>query len=53
MNTKNNGLLLMVLAAILGIIALFANYLLVWLFWTAVIVIFAYGLYMFLKTKPL
>jgi len=47
MNTKNNGLLMMVLAVILAVIALFANNLLVWLFWLAVVVIFGYGLYMF------
>ena len=53
MVTKNSGLLMMVLAVILAIIALFANYLLVWLFWTAVVLIFVYGLYMFLhKSKP-
>ena len=33
MDTKNNGLLMMILAVVLAIIALFANYLLVWLFW--------------------
>jgi EamA domain-containing membrane protein RarD len=52
MNTKNNGLMMMVLAVILAIIALFAYYLLAWLFWLAVVVIFGYGLYMFLQKKP-
>ena len=47
MNTKNNGLLMMVLAVILALIALFAKHLLVWLFWLSVVVIFGYGLYMF------
>jgi Ca2+/Na+ antiporter len=47
MNTKNNGLLMMVLAVILAVIALFANNLLVWLFWLSVVVMFGYGLYMF------
>ncbi len=42
----------MVLAVILAIVALFANYLLVWLFWLSVLVIFGYGLYMFLQKKP-
>ena len=51
MNTKNNGLLMMVLAVILAIIALFAYYLLAWLFWLAVVVIFGYGLYMFLQKR--
>jgi EamA domain-containing membrane protein RarD len=52
MNTKNNGVMMMVLAVILAIIALFAYYLLAWLFWLAVVVIFGYGLYMFLQKKP-
>ena len=53
MNTKHNGLLMMVLAVVLAVIALFANYLLVWLFWLAVAVIFGYGLYIYSsKSKP-
>ena len=52
MNTKNSGLLMMVLAVILAIIALFAGKLLAWLFWLSVVVMFGYGLYVFRQGKP-
>ena len=51
MNTKNNGLLMMVLAVILAVIALFANNLLVWLFWLSVVIMFGYGFYIFRQKK--
>jgi 4-hydroxybenzoate polyprenyltransferase len=51
MNTKNNGLLMMVLAVMLAVIALFANNLLVWLFWLSVVIMFGYGLYIFRQKK--
>jgi hypothetical protein len=51
MNSKNNGLWMMLAAVVLAILALSSN-LLVWLFWLAVIGIFGYGLYIFLKSRP-
>jgi hypothetical protein len=49
-NDKNTGMIMIVLAVILAILYLVATSLLVYFYWFSIIVIFIYGLYLFMKT---
>lgn len=51
MNESLMGAITFLLGVILAILAVSANWLLVWLFWIAVAILIIYGLYMWLIRK--